>query len=394
MTIKILLTTDLYTPAINGVVTSTVSLKKALEKLGHDVRVLTLADYGYINQADNIYAVSSINIDKVYPGARVKLFSDRSIIRDILEWRPDIIHTQSEFSTFRMAKHLAEHLNVPIVHTYHTIYEDYTHYFSPSKRTGRKMVSLFTKHVLNDTEAVIAPTNKVHRILEKYGVEQPIDVIPTGIQLERFEEVISQEERQAIRAQYDIPKDAFLLLSLGRLGKEKNIEEILFYLSLLKQDVYFLIVGDGPNKFNLMNKVDELGLNEYVRFTGMVSPLDVAKYYQVGDLFVCASTSETQGLTYIEALASGLPALCRADESIESVIINGETGYQYYHFKDFESALYALMTNHTHYQTIATQTKEFVSSYYSSQAFGLQVSTVYKRAIESYHGDQMLQAQI
>lgn len=388
---RILITTDLYTPTINGVVTSIVSLKKSLEKLGHDVRVLTLADYGYINEVDHVYAVSSLNVDKVYPGARVKLFSDRSIIRDLIEWQPDVVHTQSEFSTFRMAKQIAQYLNIPIVHTYHTVYEDYTHYFSPSRTTGRKIVSLFTKRVLNEVESVIAPTNKVENILNKYGVSQPITVIPTGIQLERFEERISEEERRAFRAQYDIPEDAFLLVSLGRLGKEKNIDEILFFLSLLKQNVYFLIVGDGPHKVNLMSKVRELGLDSHVRFTGMVSPLDVAKHYQVADLFVCASTSETQGLTYIEALASGIPALCRADASIENVIINGQTGYQYHHYKEFESALYALMKNKAHYQELATQAKDFVTRNYSSQAFGLNVSIIYGQAIESYHSNQMLQ---
>lgn len=388
---RILITTDLYTPAINGVVTSIVSLKKSLEKLGHDVRVLTLADYGYINEVDHVYAVSSLNVDKVYPGARVKLFSDRSIIRDLIEWQPDVVHTQSEFSTFRMAKQIAQHLNIPIVHTYHTVYEDYTHYFSPSRTTGRKIVSLFTKRVLNEVESVIAPTNKVENILNKYGVSQPITVIPTGIQLERFEERISEEDRRAFRAQYDIPEDAFLLVSLGRLGKEKNIDEILFFLSLLKQNVYFLIVGDGPHKVNLMSKVRELGLDSHVRFTGMVSPLDVAKHYQVADLFVCASTSETQGLTYIEALASGIPALCRADESIENVIINSQTGYQYHHFKEFESALYALMKDEVHYKQVAVQAKDFVSRNYSSQAFGLHVSSVYGQAVESFHSNQMMQ---
>lgn len=388
---RILLTTDLYTPAINGVVTSTVSLKQSLEELGHSVRVLTLADYGYINEHQNVYAVSSINADKVYPGARVKLFSDRSIIRDIMEWRPDVVHSQSEFSTFRMAKKIAEHLNIPIVHTYHTIYEDYTHYFSPSKRTGRKIVSVFTKNVLNDAEAVIAPTNKVKRILDNYGVSQPISVIPSGIQLNRFQESISPDERRTIRAQYGIPENAFLLVSLGRLGKEKNIEEILFFLSLIKKEVHFLIVGDGPNRMTLRNKVNELGLHNSVHFTGMVNPLDVAKYYQVGDLFVCASTSETQGLTYLEALASGLPALCRADEAIENVIINGQTGYQYHHFKEFESGLYALMNNRSLHQQMAQQAEDFVSRYYSSQAFGLQVSTIYQSAIETYHSYNIVQ---
>lgn len=389
---RILLATDLYAPAVNGVVTSTVSLKKSLEDLGHDVRILTLAEYGYLDTEEKIYAVSSLNVNKVYPGARVKFFPDRSVVRRIIQWQPDIVHTQSEFSTFRMAKQIAQYLDIPIVHTYHTIYEDYTHYFSPSKKTGRKIVSLLTKRILNEMEAVIAPTEKVNAILKDYGVTQPINVIPTGIQLEQFEQEFSKEELLAVREQYNIPKDAFLLVSLGRLGKEKNIEEILFFLSLLKQDdIYFLIVGDGPNKYELMNEVEALGLNDHVRFTGMVDPDRVALYYQVADLFVCASTSETQGLTYIEALASGVPALCRADESIEDVVIDGETGYQYNHFKEFESCLYVLMHDKALHQEMAAQARELVFRHYSSQSFGAQVSTVYKKALESYYTNQMMQ---
>ncbi len=382
---KILLATDLYTPAVNGVVTSTVSLKKSLETLGHDVRILTLGKDAYIDEKKNIYAISSINFNKVYPGARIKLFDDRAIVKKILQWRPDVVHTQSEFSTFRTANHIADSLDIPIVHTYHTIYEDYTHYFSPSRTAGRKIVSSLTRKILSDAEAVIAPTEKVHRILNRYGVVQPVSVIPTGIQLEKFQTVFSQEEKMAIRRQYNIPEDAFLFVSLGRLAKEKNIEEIIYYLSIVKQDVYFLIVGDGPNKDVLKAYVTELGLEDRIRFTGMVNPSNVPLYYQVGDLFVCASTSETQGLTYIEALASGLPALCRADESIEEVIIDGLTGYQYRSFKEFEACLYVLMNDKLAYKKMTFDVKEFVACHYSSQVFGQQVSAIYKKAIASYY---------
>lgn len=381
---KILLATDLYVPAVNGVVTSTVSLKSSLENLGHEVRVLTLAKEGYIDSERNIYAVSSLNFSRVYPGARVTFFDDRDIFRKIVQWQPDVIHTQSEFSTFRMANHLAEYLTIPIVHTYHTIYEDYTHYFSPSRRTGRKIVSLLTKKRLSEVEEVIVPTKKVATILNRYGVSEPVSIIPTGIELDKFQVELSSEKREALRKEYGIPKDAFLLVSLGRLGKEKNIEEILYFLSMVKQAAYFLIVGDGPNKYSLTQYVKELGLENRVHFTGMVAPDEVPIYYQLGDLFVCASTSETQGLTYIEALASGLPALCRADDSIKEVIVDGITGYQYRSFKEFESCFYSLMSNKKTYNKMAFDAKEFVFTHYSSESFGLQVQEVYERAINSY----------
>lgn len=389
---RILLATDLYKPSVNGVVTSTVSLKKSLEGMGHEVRVLTLAKYGYIDRNKHVYAVSSINVNKLYPGARVKFFSDKSVLNHIIKWNPDIVHTQSEFSTFRMAKQIAHYLDIPFVHTYHTIYEDYTHYFSPHKKMGRQIVSLFSKRLLNETEAVIVPTKKVDQILREYEVTQSITIIPSGIQLKQFKQVFSKEEMADLRRRFDIPKDAFLLISLGRLGKEKNIEEILDFLSLLKQKgIYFLIVGDGPNKEALMKKVKFLDLEKKVRFAGMVNPEHVARYYQAADVFVCASTSETQGLTYIEALASGIPALCRADQSIENVIINGETGYSYHHFKEFESCLYVLMHDHELYQKIAQQGQELVFQNYSSEAFGTQVMAVYKEALTRYYTNQMMQ---
>jgi len=388
---RILLATDLYHPAVNGVVTSTISLKLALEDLGHEVRVLTLAADGYIDTVENVYAVSSLNVNKIYPGARVKLFKDRSILRKIILWAPDLIHTQTEFSTFRMAKYIADYLSIPIVHTYHTIYEDYTHYFSPSKRTGRKIVASLSKKLLEDVEAVIAPTKKVETMLLDYGVTQSVTVIPTGIQLEKFQQKAEQKDLMALREYYKIPKDAFLLLSLGRLGKEKNIEELLFYLSIIKFDLYLLIVGDGPNREELVSYTKELGIADRVIFAGMVAPENVPLYYQMADIFVSASSSETQGLTYLEALASGLPALCRSDEAIENVVINDFTGYQYHSFKEFEACLYYLMHDQLAYQQIAANASDFAFENFSAKAFGRHVESVYQKAIESYHINHMMQ---
>lgn len=388
---KILLASDSYRPAVNGVVTSMIALKKALEDLGHEVRVLILAKEGYIDHAQNVYAVSSININKVYPGARVKFFNDYSILKQITLWEPDLIHTQSEFSVFRMAKYIAQYLDIPIVHTYHTIYEDYTHYFSPSKRTGRKIVATLTKKRLDDVEVVIAPTPKVATILENYEISQAIETVPTGIQLEKFQHTLNQNEQTALRNRYNIPNDAFLLLSLGRLGKEKNVEELLRFLAMIRLDVYFLIVGDGPNRKFLMTYAEELGLADRVIFTGMVDPKMVPLYYQTADLFMSASSSETQGLTYLEALASGLPALCRADEAIENVILNGYNGYQYHSFKAFESCLYFLMHNSKSYQKMATNAQEHALKHFSSTIFGERIDMIYRSALESYYTKQMMQ---
>lgn len=387
---KILLATDAYLPTINGVVTSTVSLKKSLQNLGHEVKVLTLAKESYIDLEKNIYAVSSLNFNMIYPGARLRLFKDRETLEAMVNWQPDLIHTQSEFSTFRMAKCIAGYLDIPIVHTYHTIYEDYTHYFSPNKRTGKKIVSVLTKKVLSETEEIIAPTKKVYDMLDEYGVEPRITTIPTGIQLSGYKQRYSKTERLELRLKYRIPADAFLLLSLGRLGKEKNIEETISYLPLIDESIYFLIAGDGPNRENLQQLAENLGVSERVIFAGMVDPKNVPLFYQAADLFVSASTSETQGLTYIEALASGIPALCRRDESIKNVIINGQTGYQFESFTEFENYLNIFMKQADNYQYMAETAQQFAWKYFSSETFGKNVCEVYERALESFHTKQML----
>ncbi|WP_158413490.1 glycosyltransferase [Gracilibacillus boraciitolerans] len=135
---KILITTECYIPVINGVVTSIVNLRKELQILGHDVRVLTLSTTNKSFQESDIYYMSSLSMGKIYPGARISLSTHHSYLEEMIKWQPDIIHSQCEFSTFRIAKQIAKTINIPIVHTYHTVYEDYTHYFSPTHKWGEK----------------------------------------------------------------------------------------------------------------------------------------------------------------------------------------------------------------------------------------------------------------
>ncbi|AQS53254.1 Alpha-monoglucosyldiacylglycerol synthase [Jeotgalibaca dankookensis] len=387
---KVLLVTDLYIPVINGVVTSTLSLKKSLEKLGHDIRVLTLSEDDYIDKKNNIYGVSSFNVNKIYPDARVKLIKDRAVLKKIMEWEPDIIHTQSEFSTFRMAKYIAHHLSIPMVHTYHTVYEDYTHYFSPSKLAGRKVVSLLSRKILREAEYIIVPTEKVKQLLASYEVTQPIRVIPTGIQLERFNKKMQPQERKKLLEKWGIPDDKFLLLSLGRLGKEKNVEELIYFVSRLQEDVHLLIVGDGPNRAELEMYANKLGMSDRVTFTGMIDPLQVASFYQNANLFVSASTSETQGLTYIEALASALPILCRADKAMDDIVIKEKTGFQYHNFEEFEVYLNQMIQNKTLYLNMSAESKTFAHKHYSSEHFGKNVCAIYRKALETYHQEDTI----
>lgn len=388
---KILITTEWYAPTINGVVTSIVNLEKELNRLGHEVRILTLSDRNRSYRRDHVTYIRSISAGKIYPGVRVTFSKVNRYIEELEAWKPDVIHSQCEFSTFRIAKHIAKKCRIPIVHTYHTVYEDYTHYFSPNQKWGKRMVALFSKRVLNQASYVIAPTKKVYSILTGYGVQQPIEVVPTGIDLKRFNLQLSGDEKKRLREKHNIPIENKVLLSVGRLAKEKNLEEILTFVSTMQKDnLTLLIVGDGPYRSELENIASKLGITDKVIFVGMIPPEKIASYYQLGDVFVSASNSETQGLTYIEALANGLPALCRRDACLEDVIEDGKNGWQYDSFEQFQEVLNAMLGDQDLYRKLSYHAKEGAVRKYSSVNFAETLERLYEHTIQNYlHAEEV-----
>ncbi|MDU7926262.1 MAG: glycosyltransferase, partial [Finegoldia magna] len=204
---KILITTDTYRPTINGVVTSIESLKKALDRLGHDVRILTFSDSFNSKQEDDIYYMGSLGAGKFYPDARMnKLFYNR-FYEDIMDWKPDIVHSQTEFTMFIQAKKIAKDLDIPLLHTYHTVYEDYTHYFSLNKKIGKELAKQFTKQIIKMTDGVVVPTNKIYNLLTEYNIHEDIYVAPTGINVQK----LSNCDDFDIRSGYKIPEDKHIV---------------------------------------------------------------------------------------------------------------------------------------------------------------------------------------
>lgn len=391
---KILITTDWYKPIVNGVVTSVLNLKKELEERGHEVRVLTLSRDYHSYEEDGVYYIKSVNLEKIYPNVRAVLPHREAYIQELIQWNPDVVHSQCEFMTFSYAVKISRKCNCPLLHTYHTIYEDYLHYlpgtffqYTKGAALEKKMVAKFSKAVLKKTQQVIAPTKKVEELLKNYEVSEPISVIPTGIDLKRFQEVLSKEERNRRREALGISKDSKVLVSIGRLAKEKNLEEILIYFQkLTKEELTFklklLIVGDGPDRERLEGIAKTLQLQEKVIFTGMVTPEEVAQYYQLGDVFVCASNSETQGITYIEALASGIPALCRKDACLDSVITDGYNGFQYETYEFFKMHLQYILEREERRVEMGVCARQ-TAKLYSTWNFCTMAERLYKEAIVS-----------
>lgn len=386
---KILITSDWYSPAVNGVVTSVKNLRRELERRGHKVRVLTLSQTTRSWEKDGVTYLGSVAAGLVYPGARLRTALAGKWVRELVAWRPDVVHSQCEFSTFFLARRIAEELDVPLVHTYHTVYEDYTHYFSPSVRFGKKAVAVFSRWVAGQTDCLIAPTGKVRLLLKNYGVDKPVFVVPSGIDLRRFGGEPDPWRMAVLRASLNIPQDRLVLVSVGRLAGEKNIDELLRIRAAMGNSaVTLLLVGDGPDRARLEGLAASLGLAAPdVVFAGQVAPEQVADWYQLGDLFVSASTSETQGLTYVEALAAGVPALCRLDPCLVNVIRDGENGWQYRDEVDFQRKLDCFLAQ-PHRRKQLSQNARQTAEGFSAERFAESVEAVYREQIARRAGQK------
>lgn len=327
--------TETYYPEVNGVANSVYMLKTQLEQRGQNVYVFTTTSPGAPKHEHNVFRVPSLPCFLITE-RRVGLFYQPKLAHVIKKLNLDLIHTHTEFSLGMFGRIMAKELKLPLVHTYHTIYEDYTHYVTKFKlfdERAKSFVRVFSKICCNTVEQVIVPTEKVRELLVNYDVWQDIEVIPTGVNLKKFDKNnFKPEEKERLRASYGIFPEDKVILYLGRISKEKNIEELLaameIYL-LKRKNVRFVLVGGGPEKEYLQQYAKKLSVSNEILFIGE-QPWDrIALFYQMGDVFVSASNSETQGLTYIEAMASGLPVIAKEDPCLDEILENGFNGYTF-----------------------------------------------------------------
>ncbi len=330
---RIGLFTDTYYPQINGVATSVFLLKKYLEQEGNEVFVCTTSDPLVTQPEHQVYRTKSLPF---VSERRVGQFYSNRLAHLAEEHRPEIIHTHTEFPLGIFGRTLAHNFKIPHVHTYHTIYEDYTHFivkFGSLQTVAKAATRLMSKTFCNSANEVIVPTAKVKDLLKSYDVERPIHVLPTGIELDRFDPLnFTKSDVQAARAEIGLSEEHFVLLNIGRVSEEKNLAEVIIYTApqLLQNELWRLVlIGNGPDLEEYKKLAARLGVGERVIFAG-ARPWDrIGLYYQVGDVFVSASQSETQGLTYIEAMAAGLPVIARRDPCLNLVIDEGVNGFMY-----------------------------------------------------------------
>lgn len=388
---RIGLFTDTYPPYINGVSTSVNMLKKALEKKGHKVYVVTVNDslikYDYDEENTTLkipgvpIGIYDYRISRIYPLKMINL---------VKSWNLDIIHSHTEFGIGIFARIFAKQFNIPLVHTYHTMYEDYTHYITHGyfDKSSKKIVEYLTKFYCDKTASeLIVPTAKTYRLfVEKYKFDKSIHIIPTGIEVDRFfEENINPKNVSNLRKKLGITKNNTVITFVGRLASEKNIEFLLnAHQKLLKKckSIKLMIVGDGPDKEALMNLSKKLGIEKMVIFTGKVAWQDIPYYYHISDLFTTASKSETQGLTVIEAMASNVVPIVIEDEAFNGTVINGINGYVFNTEEEYISDVVKLHSDKKLRKSVSIQAR-IQSEYLSSSTYAENVLTVYKRAIKN-----------
>lgn len=381
---KIGLFTDTYEPDINGVATSVGTLKNALEKLGHEVFVITNHNRLFFERRGNILFLPGIELKKLYGYTMSFLYSMKASV-EIKKLNLDIIHVHTEFGVGIFGRIIAKEFKIPIIATYHTAYEDYTHYVNKSNNPvidsySKKVVRSISKLYVNSVDAVISPSEKTEKMLRSYGVKKPIYVIPTGLPLARFKKE-NVEMIQNIKQEYGIEENENLAIFVGRIAAEKNIEFVIEAFQYINNG-RLMIVGDGPQLAELKKYAKELHIFDKIIFTGKKENSFIAQYYKCADCFVSASTSETQGMTYIEAMAAGLVVFAQKDEAVERLINEDNNGYFFGSPKELADKMTSYFELPLSEKNMLKQNAIDSVEKYDELIFGEEVEKAYKNMLE------------
>ena len=386
---RIAIFTDTYPPFVNGVSTSCFNLANALMSHGHEVLVVAprFTD-GKLEQIGNVLYVPGISLKKYY-GYRLTNVFARTPYKVIKKFKPDVIHNQTDFTIGILARRIAKKLKLPIVYTYHTSYEDYTYYVVRGimDRFAKRVVRNYSKGLANRMTEFITPSEKTKEYMRLVGSDAYINVVPSGIDFSIFKsDKIDKEKTALFKKEHHITPRTKVFLILGRLAKEKSMDVSLRGINAYHKkhpdvDIKVLVVGDGPAKEELVLLADELGISQYVDFVGRVDGLEVPFYYNLCDIYTSASITETQGLTFMEAMAAGKIVLARFDSNLTGTIINGKTGYFFTDDASFVNQcekIFALTKEQK--ENILNEAYQTVDKY-SIDKFYDNIMRVYNRAI-------------
>ena len=388
--------TESYPPLINGVSTSILNLQRALEKQGHEVFIVTVSDekLKYTIEGDGkILRLPSLQLMHCYDYKFTSVYPIKAI-SIIKKMNLDVIHSNVEFTVGIFARIVSEQLSIPLVHTYHTNWEDYTHYITKNKKILDELCKKIIKYPLEFFEdktvtELIVPSKKIYNLFkDKYKFTKNIHIVPTGIETNRFyKENFNFKEINNLKKTLGIKKKDFVIMTVSRLAKEKSVDKIINnHKKLLEKYPNFklLIVGDGPDLEKLKALTYNLKIEKNVIFTGKVPLENVPLYYQLGNIFVTASTTETQGLTVIEAMSASMPIVAIKDDSFINSVLNDFNGYLFESDEEYIKYICKLYQDNNLYNRLSNQSR-ILSDDFSSEYFAQKVLKVYQIAIDNYN---------
>jgi 1,2-diacylglycerol 3-alpha-glucosyltransferase len=322
---KILFISDVYFPRVNGVSTSIETFRRNLHALGHTVDLIAP---DYLKVSDDEMGIMRVPARKVPLDPEDRLMSHGWVMKhrdQLREKQYDVIHIQTPFVAHYLGVKLSRLLNIPCVETYHTFFEEYLYHYIPfiPRKIMRFIAKQFSRHQGNSLDGMVVPSSPMLQILKSYGISTQTAVIPTGIEPESF--VLG--DRTEFRNKYGIAQDRPVLLFVGRVAFEKNIEFLVTVLEAVRRDianVLFIITGEGPARQSLKHEVIRLGLDANIQFIGYLDRhKELNSCYRAADLFIFSSRTETQGLVLLEAMAQGVPVVSTAELGTRDVLREG-----------------------------------------------------------------------
>jgi glycosyltransferase involved in cell wall biosynthesis len=386
--LKVAMFTNNYLPFIGGVPISIERLRCGLEKLKDTVLIVAPRYKKTRKKEKNVIRMPSIFSFGEKSEFRFANIFSSAVRKKVKAFKPDIIHVHHPFWIGSLGVYMARRLKVPAVYTYHTRLEHYAHFvFLPGSLFRNIIAHFLVRRFANKCDAVIVPTDSTEEYLRMIGVTAPTYVQPTGIEYDRFQHV-EPAQVEKLKKRLKI-KDETVFVSVSRLSNEKNIDFMIDALAELKKNTdkafRLLIVGDGHQKQRLQAKIDELGLTETIQLVGSVAPENMANWYQLGDAFLFASQSETQGMVILEAMAAGLPVVAVRSSGIDDVVEDGFNGYK----TPAKQAVWLerverILNDESLRKELSDNAESFAKAY-SVERFSQDVRHIYAETLARYH---------
>lgn len=316
--------TDSYEPYVSGVVRSIKTFARELAAMGHETCIFAPAYPGHEQAGTNLFRFSSLP-SPTHPDFRLAIPVSPRLGSTLRRLQCDLVHVHSPFLMGSLGARYARRFGLPLVFTFHTFYHQYTHYVPLPRWLTEPLASLWVRDFSDRCNLIIAPSESARRFLRQIGVQKPIEVIPTGVDVQRF----AGGDPDWLRQRLGLPAESPIVLYAGRLTREKNLDLLLdAFVAVHRKhpQAHLVLTGDGPLRPHLEQRVAVLGLGGHVHFTGALLLERMADCYAGADLFAFASLTETQGLVVLEAMAAGLPVVAVAGPGITDVVDDGTDG--------------------------------------------------------------------